>query len=227
MLTDEQAKAVSEIAKATQEGTKAIREAGGFFGRYLDGPLRQASLILEDRLQFARAERLLQLREKFETKLKSRNLTDDDKRAIEFKVAVPLLEFGSLEDNDFLQDMWAELLTNAVDATSGIEVTKSFVSILSEFGPLEAKLLQFIADAPDHIKGPNSSVVNTQEFPNYLESHEVEKTKPSDEIKVALWNLHRLGCVTAAPGWDGAMFVQLVSLTTLGERILIACRPRH
>jgi hypothetical protein len=225
MCGDEQAKSLGEAAKAAQEGTKALRELGGFFGRYLDGPLRQASHILEDRLQYMRIERLLRLQERFECKLAERNLAGNFRR-IEFKVAVPLLEAASLENDEYLQGLWAELLANAVDPAVHVDVTKSFVSILSEFGPLEAKLLQFVVNAPDEVNNAQSATVNTQEFPNYTPSQDVDKSKPSDDVKAALWNLHRLGCIVAAPGWDGTMFVQIVTLTTLGDRLVRACTPQ-
>jgi Abortive infection alpha len=56
-------------------------------------------------------------------------------------VLYPLIEAATLEDDDELRKMWAEMLLNAIDANSTAEVRRAYVSILQDCKPLDAKVL--------------------------------------------------------------------------------------
>jgi hypothetical protein len=45
---------------------------------------------------------------------------------------VPLLENATLEEDEDLQDIWARLLVNSADASSGIEPRRAFSAGLAE-----------------------------------------------------------------------------------------------
>ena len=143
----ETAKAAQEVAKATSKGIDAGRELGGFFARFIGGPIEQASDIVEDKLRYLRWERQVRLMKRAEEFLEQQGLQAPT-RSVPMKVAIPILEAASMEENDELQDIWARLLVNAADADSGADVTRSFVTVLQDFGPLEAQLLQAVHDAP-------------------------------------------------------------------------------
>jgi hypothetical protein len=77
--------------------------------------------------------------------------------AVSLKVLVPLLEYASLEpDPDEAQspeeahamhERWAALLANASAATEGAEVLPSFPRVLAELMPIEARMLEMLAEA--------------------------------------------------------------------------------
>ena len=46
-------------------------------------------------------------------------------RAIPLKIAIPLFQAASLEDDDYLQDLWAKLLVNGGNAESGIDIKRA------------------------------------------------------------------------------------------------------
>jgi len=56
-MTEEEAKAAQEIAKAASQGINALEKTGGYLSKYIDGPLEQAVGIVEDRLKYYRWER--------------------------------------------------------------------------------------------------------------------------------------------------------------------------
>jgi hypothetical protein len=62
-------------------------------------------------------------------------------RKIPLGVAVPLLENATLEEDDDLQEVWARLLVNGGDASSGIELRRAFVSVLAEMASLDVRNL--------------------------------------------------------------------------------------
>lgn len=88
------------------------------------------------------------------------------------------------------------VLANATTEGTGAEAKRTLVSILQDFGPLEAKLLHMIYHAPL----TEEKSIMTGGFPEtYMESAEENPNLlPSDEAALALWNLCRLGCIEPA-----------------------------
>src|SRR4051812_43659442 len=111
---------IGEIAKTAGKAVDAGREFGGFMSRYISGSLEQAMGIFEDKLRYMRWENQIQLMRKVEQYLNQSGIGSPSK-ALPLKIAVPLFEAASLEDDEKLQELWAALLINGVNASSGIE----------------------------------------------------------------------------------------------------------
>ncbi len=58
------------------------------------------------------------------------------------RVLWPILEKGSLEEDDSLRRRWAALLANAADSRRTVEITPALVQILAELTPFEAAVLE-------------------------------------------------------------------------------------
>lgn len=114
----ESAKAVQEIAKTTGKAIDAGEKFGVFISRFISGPLEQGMGIFEDKLKYMRWERQVRLMQRADQLMKEICL-DKPTRSIPLKLAVPLLEAASLEDDDTLQDLWARLLVNAANSAAG------------------------------------------------------------------------------------------------------------
>jgi len=134
---------MEEEAKAIQETAKLGQEVIKFLSRFLGGSLEQAGGIFEDKLKYLCWERQVRLMDRADQFLKQRRL-DDPTRRVPLNIFVPLVQGGSLEENDDLQDRWAMLLVNAGDAEGGIEVRRAFLSILEDLSPLDALVLERI-----------------------------------------------------------------------------------
>jgi hypothetical protein len=77
-----------------------------------------------------------------------------DPKAIPDKIWTPLLQAALLEDDETLQDMWANLLANAADPGQSAAVLPSFPLILRELTPRDAVLLSNTYDAVISGLGP-------------------------------------------------------------------------
>ena len=143
------------------------------------------------------------------------------------KVAIPMLQAASLEEDDELQDIWARLLVNGADADSGVDVTRSIVSILEDFGTLEAQVLQAIFDVPEEL-APMGQVV-TQGLPQaYFDVTDMGNQQlPPEPVQLALWNLKRLGCIEGTVAWGGPIGLKLANITSLGAALVNACASRR
>lgn len=218
--TAEIAKATGEVSKSAREGIEASRELGRFLSRFIGGPLEQASGIVEEKLRYARWERRVRLMKRAEQFLAEQGL-EAPTRHVPMKIALPIFEAASLEEDDELQDTWARLLVNAADADSAVDVERGFVTILQDLGPLEARLLQAIHDAPPE-KYPHGAI-ETKRLPSEYVDPKEDPGQPPEPVQIALWNLRRLGCLESGGTWDSLVGVTRVRITALGRALVRAC----
>lgn len=146
-------------------------------------------------------------------------------RALELKLAIPLLEAASMEDDDYLQDLWAKLLVNSGNKESNIVLTRSYIDILERITPLEAKILEKIYSIPPFEKIQHTGVI-TKGLPEEIEIATIDNRKEAienDDLKLALANLARLGCIKVEPTVGGGEFFGIVNPTTLGKYFVEAC----
>lgn len=222
----ETAKAVQEVAKTTGKAIAAGEKFGGFISRYVAGSIEQGMGIFEDKLKYMRWDRQVRLMQRAEQLLKEIGLSQPTK-AIPLKLAIPLFEAASLEDDDTLQDIWARLLVNAANAESHINLQRAYIEILEQITPQEASILLQIYSLPfedirhdgvDVGRLPFEVAVGRSDAKHY------EKlTEPSGEIQLALANLARLGCLSIQKSWGGGELFKRVTPTLLGKCFVDAC----
>jgi hypothetical protein len=219
-MSDE-SNAIEEVAKAAGKAVDAGRELGGFLSKYVGGSIEQAMGIVEDKLKYLRWERQIRLVERANQFLDAKGLPQPS-RKVPLQVAIPLIQGGSLEEDDWLQDRWAALLVNAADASSHVEVRRAFISILEDLTPLDALLLQKIYSStlvPDV-----EAEIWTTHLPDYVteEKPDQENRRPPNHVEISLGNLARLGLITTAMTWGGFAVYSCVHRTVLGREFLKA-----
>lgn len=223
---EEESKAIQEVAKATGKGIDAVREAGRFIARYVAGPLEEGVGILSDRLKYVRWERQVRLMQRADQLLREAGL-DAPSRPVPLKIAIPLLQAATIEDDDSLQDLFAALLVNAANAASGVEIHRSFIEILAQITPLEARILKVIYSL-SFIEARHAGI-STGDLPDtarILGEKENATEQPPDEIALALGNLVRVGCVKVPATWGGGETFSSVNPTLLGREFVRACTTR-
>lgn len=226
MLSDEEGKAIQEIAKTTGEGIKATREMGAFIAQYIGGPLEQAMGIWEDKLKYRRWENQIALAEKAKSLLVERGLNGPT-RLLSLDIAIPLLEEASLADVKFLRDRWAMLMANAADADAP-PLRRAYISILSEITSQEAVMLDKLFDADAQFV-PNTeervATIATSGLPyTAAPGHDKPSSPLGKDIEVGLVNLARLGLIDSAAAWGGISSMHWVYMTELGRQFVGACR---
>ena len=223
-MSDESAKAVQEIAKTAGKAIDAGEKFGGFISRFISGSLEQGVGIFEDKLKYMRWERLQRLMRRAEEFMSNQGLEAPSK-PIPLKLAVPLFQAASIEDDDSLQDMWARLLINSTSIESGIDLNRVYIDILERLTPLEARILERIYSPPFNetqrkrvVTGqlPDTAVIEASLENKYLE-------QPRDEVKLALANLARLGCISLPTSWGGGEIFTSANPTIIGKSFVEAC----
>lgn len=221
-MSDE-AKAVEAIAKTTEKALDSVQRFGSFLARLVGGPLEQKIGIWEDEFKYERWERQVRLMERSQVFLAERGL-ERPSRVLPLSFALPLLRGALLEDDDYLQDMWARLLSSAADADSQVEVRRTFVTILENLAPLDALVLERIAAV---YTGDRNQLYWTKYLPDRVllerPEGEVESIHPAHAVEIAVGNLVRLGCLTSAMAWGGMAVFSSVHVTALGYDFIRAC----
>jgi len=223
---EETAKAVKEVAKTSSNAIDAGKDLGGFVSKFISGPLEQGVGILEDKLKYIRWERKVRLIKRAEEYLKQLGHSVSDK-TIPLKNAVPLLEYATLEENDNLQDMWARLLVNGTVGSTGKTIERSYIEILGQLSSLEAEILETIYALP--FEESRHKGIATEKLPESANissenPHIKEKEKePNDNVKLALANLVRLGCLKFTATWGGGEIYTVINPTLIGYKFVSAC----
>jgi hypothetical protein len=136
------ARATEATANAAMEAIQASLELGHF----IQGPAGVVVGMLEDCLKVVRFRLQVRLCDSVRNILIEKGMSGPT-RKIPLKIALPLLENATLEEDDDLQEVWARLLVNSGDANSGIEPRRAFGSVLAEMTARDVQNLAEIASA--------------------------------------------------------------------------------
>lgn len=173
--------------------------------------------LWEDRLKYTRWERQVRMYEEAQLPLDSVPRA----KAVPLNLAIPLLQGGSLEEDDSLQDRCIRLLVNAADASAPFEVRLAFASILENLSPLDAEALDMVYS----VAHGGLEMIVTGDLPTSVavtDGDTAPLVDPPLEVQESLSNLDRLGCV-ALNGIGGEAFPFLTQ-TAIGTAFVRACR---
>jgi hypothetical protein len=229
-MDDEIVKSAAAAVKATAElGGKAV-DASTALGRVFKGPLIQVAGMADDQLRAWRWQRQLKLLERAERIMRERGMSGPT-RVLPLDFGLRLLQQATIQENNELQEMWAQLLVNAGDASTSTEPRSAFVQMLSELTPFDARNTAVLAQATLEYRG-KASIPNleTWNLPESTFGHdEIGREMPilSENIAVSVSNLNRLGIIQAASAtFGGKPIFQYVSVTPLGLSFYRACSER-
>ena len=117
LMSDEEAKAVQEVAKTTGQSVQLIEKIGSFVARVMGEPIEASVGMLSDTLKFKRWERQLRLIKRCQQIMEERGI-GKTVRQVPPKLLLPIFHHASIEDNDELHDLWARLLVTATDPSA-------------------------------------------------------------------------------------------------------------
>lgn len=136
----ESAKAIQEVAKVATAGIQATTKLGGFLARVTLEPVEAITGILTDRLRYMRWERQVRLVDRSRQIMLEKGIAEEF-RPVSPKVALPIVENASIEDNDDLQDLWANLLVSALDPNHPDTIRIAFIDILKQLEIVDVHVL--------------------------------------------------------------------------------------
>jgi hypothetical protein len=229
--TEEIAKAVQNVAKFGEKSLGTAEKLGGFFARVFHGPLEEVSGIITDKLRVVRWRRLVQMSDEVNNLLEGRGIKET--RAVPPKLALPILEEGSLEEDGTLQGLWNQLLANAMDPKFNGELRYGFVDMIKNITGIEVSILSnlyAILKTQGHMEDL-ATVANW-----HLKKEQIMQIVRIDEAtyQLSAYNLMRMQCIAPAVLKSTSIMVgsefttiykgvNAVVLTPLGVKFVEAC----
>lgn len=230
----ETAKAAQEVAKATVKGLEVSEKVGGFFAKVLGEPIETAVGILGDKLKFMRWERQVRLIDRVHQINHDRGV-EGKEIPVSPKLAIPIIENASLEDNNLLQDLWARLLSSAQGKESSNTVRSAFIDIIKQLEVIDVQMLNAMFDGYANAVGKGNIHNGTPRRIAFPKANIINALKISEHAyEDSVDNLMRVRCVCSevrvmggiSMGGESATIdkgYDSLCLTSLGVRFIIAC----
>jgi len=231
----ETAKATQEVAKATKKGLEVAEKLGGFFAKVLGEPVETAAGILGDKLRFMRWERQIRIVDRAE-EINSKRGISGKEIPVPPKLAIPIIENASLEENDYLQDLWVKLLSSAQGHETSGSVRAAFIDIIKQLEVIDVRLLNLIFNS--YSKAVSENVITPESSPTKVAFPKTEIIKHlgiSEKIyENSVDNLMRVRCLCSEvkiiqgiglggekPTIDKGY--ESICITSLGVGFVLAC----
>ena len=179
-------KAVANVFTELEKSNTAM-----FFGRVFGDTIADGAGIIGDRLKYHRFNNAIALHQNAVKNLEKKGVDPTNYNTIAAKIGIPLIENATLEDNDELSTLWANLLTNALDPNFSGDISIMHVSLLKEMMPVDVKILHIIYNEKQH-----SFLKSKLDDVRFSRARIAESLKTDiDKIEISLLNLMRLGCI--------------------------------
>lgn len=99
--------------------------------------------MISDHVKLRRLKNQIKIFTKAHALLKDNNI---DPKKVNLKVLAPLIELSSYEEEESLQNKWANLIVNVLDQNSNVLFQQNCINILNKLSPEDAKLLDKLFD---------------------------------------------------------------------------------
>jgi len=227
---EEIAKAVQGVASFGEKSLEVSEKVGEFFVRVFRDPIDEVAGMVTDRLRFVRWKRLVSMSDEVTLILAARGV--DETRPVPPKIALPIFEEGSLEEDESLQKLWSQLLANAMDPSFNGELRYGFIDMIRNITADEASILNEFYGVLDR----DGKLANLGQLSNYsLTKEQIASIVGIDDAQyqVSIHNLMRMQCVGPAILRGGVKMgsepltiykgTDAVVLTPLGVKFVEAC----
>jgi hypothetical protein len=214
---------VSAEDKTITAGVQGDQDAiTKFFSGIVPDFLKDGVGILSDQVKLWRWSNQINIIKKAQNKIEESGLS---KKQIPLKVLVPIIQNSSLEQDENMQEKWANMLANA--ATDNVEISPNYAAILNELSPIEVSILdkiyQEVNKESDYQKR-KSIQFDANELKTMLGITE-------EKMDLIIENLYRLNLFQAPAGHGIAVgdykfalrTTKIFEFTTLGYEFVRAC----
>jgi hypothetical protein len=207
-----------------------MRDFGEFLGRILVGPsARDAEAVWRDRVTSWRTKNGYLFQDKYEEFVRDRRLEGKTVPA-PLSLAFPILENAVLEDDESLQEMWANLLVTVTDPARQAEVKRSFIHLIKQLDSIDAAVLNLLyrtyagklAQGNPDRSAKSDGLFHPRNAAILASTAQKTLGVSAMTVELALENLGRLRLTDTLADLLG----QQVSLSMLGLKLMEACGVR-
>lgn len=154
-----------------------------------------------------RLNNLLSLNRKIQERVADLGFDLEDAKRVAPKVGFLWIDKASLEEDDDLQTMWANLMVNAMNPdspqdTSDFELETTYIEIASQFSPLDRQVLEYIVEHGieyRHSENEQGGERKRQFTVLHLAPDTIFEAFPDSLAHISIEKLVYLGCVYREP----------------------------
>lgn len=228
--TEEIAKAIQETAKLGEKGLETAEKAGGFVAKVFKEPIAEVSGLITDKLRFVRWRRMVAMSDEVNQILEEKGVNET--KAVPPKLALPIFEDSSLEEDPNIQHLWNHLLANAMDPSFNDEIRYGFIEMIKNITGNEALLLSHFYQT---LERENKLSPLDKIYQYSLKKEQIIQLLgiTSDQYAVAANNLMRMQLIGPAILTGGVSMgsepmtiykgIDAITLTPLGVKFVEAC----
>lgn len=121
--------------KAVAEKTEGLIK--GLFGKAFE----ETGEMIADQVRLRRFKNQISIFEKAQEHLKSKNI---DPQKVNLKVLAPLVDYCSYEEDENLQNLWANLIKNVLSRPTSIILQQNAIEVLNKVSNDEVKILDYV-----------------------------------------------------------------------------------
>ena len=174
---------------------KLIDKISNALGCVFSPAAQELSHLLGDQMRLWRFQNGARILRRAEETIEERGLTPDELRKLPYGEQFLVLEKATFEDKPEIQEMWAQLIANALDPDSNVHIEKRILELLTSLSPPEAGLLHVLK-----VAGTTPASASRQAIDEFIERIDTLANKywrhHPDEIRNACaQNLVRLRCI--------------------------------
>lgn len=144
---------------------KGIEETTEFLKPIVGSPLNEIGLMLSTPLKVRALKNQLDNLDKVKKLVAERGIT---LKQVNLKVLFPYLNAIALEEEPLLQDLWANLFTNYIDANKSLEI-HVYPEILKQISTKEGEILKYVYCYGEIATKNNLEIVVEEELLNNME----------------------------------------------------------
>lgn len=161
---------------------KGFDLAKDFLGKLIGPTVEEIGLLAKDQVTLWKLKNQIKILNKAKTYCEQNSIST---KVISLKILCPLLDNAALEEDEILQDRWANLLGNMVDSDQNID-NHVFPYLLSQISTNEFKVLEQVLTVKNQrITDLNNEIKELdQEYKDFLITYTEERIMLEKEIKL-------------------------------------------
>ena len=180
---------------------KTFQGVEGFLRSVCVPALDEVGLLLKDKIRYWRLNNVLRILEKAKGKLEFK----DDQLQIQAhpRVALSIIENGSLNDNDEVQELWAGLFASSCTTSGQDDENLIFVDLLKQLTVAEARILKYSSENAKKIVYPFGLVLGDSLNVDCETLMKISGIKKVHRLDRELDHLRSLELIGSSPGSGG------------------------
>jgi hypothetical protein len=214
------------------EGLKEIEKADNIISKLKPVPIAYYLVSMfspEKALEWAekRMDCFIKTGKMVQRKLDEAGITNIEQRQeLSMKFGISWIDHASVEDNEDLQELWANLLANALSSTQDQDDVTHLrhITIIKELRHLDLKILKILHDEYFIFHGYGTLIDERQTLLNEYHKRYGRSWRVLKHFILSLDNLKRLGLIKPIEKIDDLNYINtLIRLTYHGKEFVSAC----